>query len=354
MFAAKDQKKRKRLGIVILLVLILSEAFFIERSSADIVRPVTNSAIVNKCDFIKYVDFDVPYGALQKALNLDVASHESDKQLHWVELLSYLANKYGGNWQRYRARDLDELVGKMRKGETIANLTNKSKYYSYFYEAYEAALGNFVGEYQIQVPDPADKNKRVLVTKYGLKVFSPIAAGYGYGHYDDFGNSRSFGFARRHQGNDLMGTVGTPIIAVEGGVVESLGWNEFGGWRVGIRSFDKKRYYYYAHMRKDHPYVADLKEGEIIHSGDVIGYLGMTGYSLKENVNGMQKPHLHFGMELIFDESQKESDNEIWINVYDIVNLLYQNRVSVKLDGSGKDYTRVYDFVDLRYQLYYE
>lgn len=34
-------------------------------------------------------------------------------------------------------------------------------------------------------------------------------------------------------------------------------------------------------------------------------------------------------MELVFDESQKESDNEIWIDVYAIVRLLYRNRSEV-------------------------
>ncbi len=75
------------------------------------------------------------------------------------------------------------------------------------------------------------------------------------------------------------GSIGTPIIAVESGYVEALGWNQYGGWRIGIRSFDRKRYYYYAHLRKDHPYAKDLQEGQVVTAGDVIGYLGITGYS---------------------------------------------------------------------------
>lgn len=58
-----------------------------------------------------------------------------------------------------------------------------------------------------------------------------------------------------------MGSIGTPIIAVESGTVEHLGWNQYGGWRVGIRSLDGKRYYYYAHLRKNHHYAAGLTEG---------------------------------------------------------------------------------------------
>ena len=69
------------------------------------------------------------------------------------------------------------------------------------------------------------------------------------------------------------------MIAVESGRVEALGWNQYGGWRIGIRSFDGKRYYYYAHLRKDYPYQSNLKEGSLVTAGDVIGYLGHTGYS---------------------------------------------------------------------------
>ena len=60
----------------------------------------------------------------------------------------------------------------------------------------------------------------------------------------------------------MMGQVGTPVIAVESGYVEAIGWNQYGGWRIGIRSYDKQRYYYYAHLRKDDPYADDLYIGE--------------------------------------------------------------------------------------------
>lgn len=37
----------------------------------------------------------------------------------------------------------------------------------------------------------------------------------------------------------MMGQTGTPVVAVESGYVEAIGWNQYGGWRLGIRSFDK-------------------------------------------------------------------------------------------------------------------
>jgi len=296
--------------------------------------------------FIKWVDFTVPCSVMEKALALDIKSYGKEVKLNWVELLAYLAAKYGGNFKNFKNSDLDNLVNKLNEGHTMSELTANMKHYPYYYEAYSAVLGGFVGEFEIEVDDKDNPGQKVFVKKYGLKAFSPIAKGYGYSHYDDFGNSRSYGFRRRHLGNDLMGSIGTPIIAVESGIVEAMGWNQYGGWRIGIRSFDGKRYYYYAHLRKNHPYNNTISEGQVVKAGDVIGYLGMTGYSTKMNVNNIRTPHLHFGMELIFDESQRESDNEIWINVYEIVKLLQQNRSQVVKNTELNDYFRVYDIKD--------
>ena len=189
--------------------------------------------------------------------------------------------------------------------------------------------------------------EKILKEKYGLKAFCPIAKNYSFSHYDDFGASRSYGYKRIHFGNDLMGSIGTPIIAVESGIVEAIGWNQYGGWRIGIRSFDKKRYYYYAHLRKNHPYVQDIKEGQIVQAGDVIGYLGMTGYSTKENTNNINVPHLHFGIQIIFDEVQKEGPNQIWCDLYDLVNFLKRNSSEVyRSNDKTKDYSRKIDFID--------
>ena len=120
----------------------------------------------------------------------------------------------------------------------------------------------------------------------------------------------------------MMAQTGTPVIAIESGVAETLGWNQYGGWRIGIRSHDKKRYYYYAHLRQNRPYAEGLEEGDTVQAGDVIGYVGHTGYSTQENVNNIAVSHLHLGLELIFDESQKESDNEIWVDLYALTQLL--------------------------------
>jgi hypothetical protein len=48
-------------------------------------------------------------------------------------------------------------------------------------------------------------------------------------------------------------------------------------------------------------------------------------------------------MQLIFDESQKGGAGEIWINVYNIIELLKKNRVTVYRDSETKDYNRLFD-----------
>lgn len=295
---------------------------------------------------IKWVDFNVPCSALKKAIALDIDSQEEAVPVNFIELLSYLAAQNGNDFSKYKDKQLDDLVAKLNEGETMDELTANMKYYPYYLESYQAILSGFVGKYEIEVPNE-DGSETHWEQQYGIKVFSPIAKHFPYNHSNDFGNQRSYGFSRTHLGNDLFGQVGTPIVAMEGGIVEAMGWNQYGGWRIGIRSFDHKRYYYYAHLRKNFPFRKDLEVGSIVQSGDVIGYLGRSGYSREENVNNIQVSHLHFGMQLIFDESQKECNNEIWIDVYQLVRLLDQKRSEVIKNQETKDYSRVYDFRDL-------
>ena len=294
--------------------------------------------------FIKWVDFHVTNEAMRAAYQLDTESYGQEIHLDWVDLLAYLGTRYGGDFTRYKEKDLQELKEKLTtQGQTMEDLTKDLKYYPYYREAYGAVLDGWVGEYEIQVEKD---NAVVWEKKYGLKAYLPIAKGYEYSDYDDFGTSRSYGYSRPHLGHDMMGQVGTPIIAVESGCVEAIGWNQYGGWRLGIRSFDKKRYYYYAHLRKNFPYNKQLEVGSVVQAGDVIGYLGRTGYSANENVNNIDTSHLHWGLQLIFDESQKEGNGEIWVDCYQLTRFLYQNRSLTEKNLETKEYHRIYDFRD--------
>lgn len=290
-----------------------------------------------KAQPIRWVDFQVPYESLKYAMEQDIATFEEEKHLSWIDVLILAGCRTGGKCELPSVKKaVSDLKGDKSPEALLGSLY---KYYEYYHSAYSAALGGLLGSYAIEKDGQ-------WVPAYGLKAFSPIGAGYGYTHCDDFGNARSFGFQRKHLGHDMMGAQGTPIVAVEGGIVEALGWNRYGGWRVGIRSFDGKRYYYYAHLQKDRPFAPGLAVGDLVQAGDLIGYMGRTGYSDKENVNNIETVHLHFGMQLIFDESQKECNSEIWIDVYDIVRLLHSHRSSIRKDQ------RVYPYEDLDADLF--
>ncbi len=295
-------------------------------------------------DYIKWVELDVSAGAMERAIQLGEQSLAQERGHGWLEYLA-LAAVYGGGTVRAGtvARAGKALAGDKGVAELLGE---QKKLYDYYYAAYSAALGGLVGNYAVGI---ADETTGALTWKYryGVKAFSPIAAGYGYSHYDDFGAGRSYGFARRHLGNDLMGALGTPIVAVEGGTVEAMGWNQYGGWRVGIRSHDKKRYYYYAHLRKDAPFAPGLNQGDTVQAGQVIGFMGRTGYSTRENVNNIDQVHLHFGLQLIFDESQKECNSEIWVDVYELVKLLDAHRSSVRKNEQTGQWERIYPYRDL-------
>lgn len=329
---------------LVLLTLVLSYLFYQKYSEGALGAFFHNTGETN---YIKWVDFDVSSSAMGKAYEYDVASQSQEVKLNWIELLAYLGAKYGGDFSKYKEKDMTALVNKLQnKEETMDSLTKDSKYYNYYKEAYNAVLGGFVGEYEIQKTNKENPEETVWVKEYGLKAFLPIAKNFPYSDFDDFGVSRSYGYKRRHLGHDMMGQVGTPIVAVESGFIEALGWNQYGGWRIGIRSFDGKRYYYYAHLRKNFPYNKELKVGSVVTAGDVIGYLGRTGYSATENMNNIDTPHLHFGMQLIFDESQKEGNNEIWIDCYDIIKFLYRNRSETVKNAETKEWYRVYGIKD--------
>ena len=285
---------------------------------------------------IKWVDFQVPYESLKYALEQDIATFDQEKHISWIDSLAVAGCRTGGRCGLSSVKKaVDDLKGDQSPEELLGNLY---QYYGYYHEAYSAVLGGLVGSYAIEKDGQ-------WIPSYGLKAFSPIASGYGYSHCDDFGVGRSFGFKRKHLGHDMMGSLGTPVVAVEGGIVEVMGWNRYGGWRIGIRSFDSRRYYYYAHLQKDMPFAPGLQEGDVVHAGDLIGFMGRTGYSDRENVNNIETVHLHFGLQLVFDESQKECLSEIWVDVYDIVRLLSSHTSSLRKTADG--WERMYPYRDL-------
>ena len=103
-----------------------------------------------------------------------------------------------------------------------------------------------------------------------------------------------------------------PIRSITDGVVENIGWNELGGYRVGIRS-NGGAYFYYAHL--DAP-PTHIEKGDVITAGQVIGMMGDTGYG-SEGTRGLFPVHLHIGIAV-----QNSEEKEFWINPYPILKYL--------------------------------
>ncbi|HET7627566.1 MAG TPA: M23 family metallopeptidase [Bacillales bacterium] len=119
----------------------------------------------------------------------------------------------------------------------------------------------------------------------------PLPLSANYTIKNTFGYARAWGGRRSHEGVDIFADYGVPVKSTTYGYVETIGWNPFGGWRVGIRSLSNV-YHYYAHLKG---YANGLKKGKIVKPGEIIGYVGSSGYG-PEGTQGKFPPHLHYGM----------------------------------------------------------
>ncbi|EIT87171.1 peptidase M23 [Fictibacillus macauensis ZFHKF-1] len=117
----------------------------------------------------------------------------------------------------------------------------------------------------------------------------PLHANYSY--RDTWGARRGYGGRRIHEGTDIFADYGVPVKAASYGVVETKGWNRFGGWRIGIRDINNI-YHYYAHLSSFHK---DIQKGDIVKPGTIVGYVGSSGYG-PPGTSGKFPPHLHYGM----------------------------------------------------------
>lgn len=100
---------------------------------------------------------------------------------------------------------------------------------------------------------------------------------------DQWGAPRSGG--RRHQGIDIFAKCGTPVLSATEGIVFTVGTNELGGQIVRVLG-PGGYWHYYAHLSR----YGDIREGDPVLAGSVLGYVGDTG-----NARGTPC-HLHYGV----------------------------------------------------------
>ena len=132
---------------------------------------------------------------------------------------------------------------------------------------------------------------------------------------------RSYGGERGHEGTDIMPCVNEPgrfpVVSMTDGIVESKGWLELGGYRLGIRA-PHGAYFYYAHLDS----YADIEEGDTINAGDLLGFMGDTGYGTEEGTRGKFPVHLHVGIYLY------QNEQEISVNPYPALSYVQDKKVS--------------------------
>jgi murein DD-endopeptidase MepM/ murein hydrolase activator NlpD len=109
---------------------------------------------------------------------------------------------------------------------------------------------------------------------------------------DTFTAARSGG--RSHDAIDIMAPLGTPVVAAAAGTVEKAFVSERGGNTLYIRSPDRRTIYYYAHLDR---YAPGLAESRSVRQGEVIGTVGFSGDA------NPAAPHLHFEIQPTTPES---------------------------------------------------
>jgi murein DD-endopeptidase MepM/ murein hydrolase activator NlpD len=126
-------------------------------------------------------------------------------------------------------------------------------------------------------PEPLLKGRKIALPIAGLKAESV---------HDTFDAARGGG-DRRHEAADIMAPRGTPVLAVDDGIIQKLFSSKPGG--LTIYQFDgaEQYCYYYAHLDG---YAPGLKEGMLVRRGDTIGFVGTSGNADPDS------PHLHFAI----------------------------------------------------------
>lgn len=144
-----------------------------------------------------------------------------------------------------------------------------------------------------------------------MKQFPLDKDHYEFSYENSWDSVRTYGGTRTHEGVDLMPPKQKrdyyKVYSVSDGVITNIGWLPQGGWRVGITA-DNGTYFYYAHLSS----YAEIEKGDSVKAGEVIGYMGDTGYSEIEGTTGNFPVHLHFG--IYFPVGEEEiSVNPYWI-----------------------------------------
>lgn len=143
-------------------------------------------------------------------------------------------------------------------------------------------------------------------------------------YVDSWMGERKYKGTSGHEGTDIMAGKNErglyPVVSMSDGVVTNIGWLEKGGYRIGITS-PNGVYFYYAHLES----YASIKEGDDIQAGELLGFMGDSGYG-EEGTVGKFDVHLHLGI------YSWDTGEEISVNPYYV--LLSLNKKKLKYSYS--------------------
>ena len=118
------------IGFECLILLILAGIFISKSLKENKMDALVVTSDKGTKNYIKWVDFAVTYEALDDAYHYDLDTHDTEIELHWIELLAYLGTKNGGDFSKYKSSDMKKVADLLLSGEeTIGTLTEDMKYY---------------------------------------------------------------------------------------------------------------------------------------------------------------------------------------------------------------------------------
>lgn len=94
------------------------------------------------------------------------------------------------------------------------------------------------------------------------------------------------GGGRTHEAIDILAPRGTEVLAVADGTIKKLFTSKAGGLTIYQYDDSESTCFYYAHLDR----YAEIREGQRLRRGDVIGYVGTSGNA------PIGTPHLHFAI----------------------------------------------------------
>jgi murein DD-endopeptidase MepM/ murein hydrolase activator NlpD len=134
-------------------------------------------------------------------------------------------------------------------------------------------------------PTPVERTPMAGFTLGRDPLVMPVEGARAADLHDSFAETR--GSSRKHEAIDIMAPRGTPVLAAVDGTIEKLFTSKPGGLTIYEFDRDRNYCYYYAHLDR---YAEDLREGQLVHRNDRLGYVGSTGDAAAE------APHLHFAI----------------------------------------------------------